>query len=160
MWLVCLLHFCSSSHDFPPHSATVSLPSLGCWSATVAHTRGEVPSPVGRGLPSSVMSQPVSARATKRLGGGWGGRHSRGEQNSCLQRWEHQGHPLFDVEVGEQVGATLPSSSKPGLLMAPYCGKALEPVGTIPGAHSGCPLLPHRELSRSDLGSSDWNFDA
>lgn len=44
-------------------------------------------------------------------------------------------------------------------LMAPCCGETLELVGTIPGAHSGCPLLPHGELSRSDLGLSDWNFD-
>lgn len=61
------------------------------------------------------------------------------------------------------MGALL-SSPRPGLLMALCCGKTLEPVGTIPGAHSGCPLLPHGELSRSGLSdwsqSSDWNFDA
>lgn len=49
------------------------------------------------------------------------------------------------------MGAILPSSPRSGLLMAPCCGKTLDLVGTIRGGHSGRPLLPHRELSRSAL---------
>lgn len=51
---------------------------------THKHSPGEDLSPVGRGLSSTVMSQPVSARATWRLEGGWGGRHSCGKQNFLL----------------------------------------------------------------------------
>lgn len=49
------------------------------------------------------------------------------------------------------MGATLPNSPRPELLMALCCGNTLELLGTTPGAHSGCPLLPHGELSRSGL---------
>lgn len=38
IWLIFLLHFCSSSHCFPPHSATVSLPWGAGWPLWHAQT--------------------------------------------------------------------------------------------------------------------------
>lgn len=68
---------------------------------TLSRRRSLLSSYKTRGLPSSGMSQPVGAGPPK----GWEVAGEAGtavrSKTSYLQWWEHQGHPLFDVELGE-----------------------------------------------------------